>query len=98
MDDNNTVEDNGDTNKALAVIVSILAFFEVGFLIVLAQFIFAPEMSFSENGFVRLIGLLFCYFVASRFYSYLTDGNDRKKAMIIFTIIFIITVLVIFII
>ena len=87
----NENEEYNGLNKGVAIILSILAFLEVGFLIVFAQIIFAPEMSFSGNGIIRIIGLIFCYFVASKFYNYLTDGNDKTKAIIIFIIIFIIT-------
>ena len=79
-------------NKLIALIFSVLAFIWTGLFFVFAQLILFPDMSFSDNGLIRLIGLLICFAVASKFYDYFTDRNDGKSmAMVIIIVVFIIT-------
>ena len=79
-------------NKVVAFIFALLSVVEVGLLFVYVA-LFVPEMSFSDNGLFRFVGLLFCFIVAREFYDYLTDGNGKRNVMIIFLILFIVTLL-----
>ena len=61
----------------------------------------APGMQFTDNPIIRFGTLIISALAASAFYNYLTEGNDmnlfedgKSKVMIIFVIIFIITVIV----
>lgn len=79
-------------NKLIALIFSLLALIWIGLVFVFAQLILFQNMSFSDNGLIRLIGLLICFAVAGKFYDYFTDGNDGKSRLIvIFILVFIIT-------
>lgn len=80
--------------KLIAVIFSVLAFIWVGFVFVFGQLILFPDMSFSENGLIRFIGLLVCFTVAEKFYVYLTeDDTEKSMMMVIFMVVFIITII-----
>ena len=99
-DDIEVVKDNGIGFKGVvSIIFAILAFFEVLFIIIYIKEIFAPGMPFTNNPILRLGSLAVCVFIAKKFYNYLTQGNDKDLfedgksiVMLIFIIIFIITV------
>lgn len=80
-------------NKLVALFFAVLSFIWVGLVIVFAQLIVIPDMSFSDNPLIRFIGLIVCFAVAEKFYAYLTDGNGGKSmVMVIFTLLFILTI------
>ena len=91
------VQDEGLGFKgAVSIIFAILAFLEV--ILVTTAIISPLGLEFANNPIIRIPTLIVSFYVARKFYNYLTEGNDKdlfekgkSKAMIIFIIIFIIT-------
>lgn len=95
MSEGNDHVDVSLLNKLIALFFSVLAFIWVGFVIVFAQLILVPDMSFSDNGLIRFIGLLVCFTVAEKFYTYLIEDNNVKLGVLVsFILVFILTIVV----
>ena len=62
MEDNpiGNLKENCRFKKAFAV---ILAFLEMGLLIIYVKILFAFEMTFSDNIIIRFVGLIICFIV-----------------------------------
>ena len=91
------VQDDGLGFKGVvSIIFAILAFLEV--ILVITAIIDPLGLEFANNPIIRIPTLIVSFYVASKFYDYLTEGDDKNlfengksKAMIVFIIIFIIT-------
>ena len=91
------VQDEGLGFKGVvSIIFAILAFLEV--ILVTTAIISPLGLEFANNPIIRIPTLIVSFFVARKFYNYLTEGNDKdlfekgkSKAMVLFIIIFIIT-------
>lgn len=101
VDKNNyDIQDNRIGFKSVvSIIFAILAFLEV--IIVITIIIEILGFEFSNNPLIRLPTLIVSFYVARKFYNYLIEGNDKNlfengksKAMIIFIMIFIITIII----
>lgn len=104
-----TIESNDDVvsndgwgfKGFLSLIFAILAFFEVIIVCVYIKEWFMPGMEFTDIPILRFGVLIIGFFIARRFYDYLTEGSDlnlfedgRSKVMLIFIVLFIITIII----
>ena len=94
--DKNSEDEGLGFKGAVSIIFAILAFLEV--ILVTTAIISPLGLEFANNPIIRIPTLIVSFYVARKFYNYLTEGNDKdlfekgkSKAMIIFIIIFIIT-------
>ena len=94
--DKNSEDEGLGFKGAVSIIFAILAFLEV--ILVTTAIISPLGLEFANNPIIRIPTLIVSFYVARKFYNYLTEGNDKdlfergkSKAMILFIIIFIIT-------
>ena len=84
---------------AVSFIFAILMFLEVILIIIYIKNIINPEIHFTDDAILRFTTLIVSFYIAGRFYKYLSQGSDinffeecKSKVMLVFIIIFIITV------
>lgn len=89
---------------AISLIFAFLMFLEIIFLIIYLKDFLVPQFQFTDIPFSRLVVLGISIYVSGKFYNYLAEGSDinlfedgKSKVMILFIIIFIITVIIGFI-
>lgn len=66
--------------KNLAIIISIIFFFELLEVFLFAIYIFAPEFRFSDNQIIRIIFLVALVYLTRLFYNFLINESEEEKS------------------